>query len=149
MIERRRRPPPPPSFLNYPERLAVPLLRQSHDIADGVGLDGGHSGVHVTGVELVAAQEVELHHALESLEVGLLIDGELHVAVLDGHHHVGDQVETASVDPASQAFLVDHLGDDARALRLSEAFMKEVVANFDNDWELTGAEIDAALARLE
>ena len=47
------------------------------------------------------------------------------------------------------AILVDHLGDNERALRLSEAFMKDVVANLDNDWELTGADIDAALEKLE
>ena len=43
------------------------------------------------------------------------------------------------------AILVDYLGDDARAIRLSEPFMKEVVANLDNDWHLSGAQIDAAL----
>src|SRR5579859_3666261 len=47
------------------------------------------------------------------------------------------------------AILVDHLGDNARAIRLSEPFMKEVVANLDNDWRLTGAEIDAALGGIE
>ena len=43
------------------------------------------------------------------------------------------------------AILVDYLGDHARAIRLSEPFMKEVVANLDNDWQLSGAQIDAAL----
>ena len=47
------------------------------------------------------------------------------------------------------AILVDHLGDNNRALRLTEPFMKAVVANFDNDWQLTGAEIDAAIRDLE
>ena len=40
------------------------------------------------------------------------------------------------------AILVDYLGDNGRALRLSEPFMTKVVANLDNDWRLTGAEID-------
>jgi hypothetical protein len=44
--------------------------------------------------------------------------------------------------------LADHLGDDARALALHEAFMREVVADLDNSWELTSADIDAALAGL-
>lgn len=57
--------------------------------------------------------------------------------------------EGESPQQLALAILVDHLGDDARALRLSEAFMAAVVANFDNDWVLTGAEIDAALERLE
>ena len=44
------------------------------------------------------------------------------------------------------ALLADHLGDDAKALALYEPFMKRVVAELDNSWELTSAEIDAALA---
>jgi hypothetical protein len=47
------------------------------------------------------------------------------------------------------ALLADHLGDDARALRLYERFMHAIVAELDNSWELTSAEIDAALAGLE
>ena len=57
--------------------------------------------------------------------------------------------EGESPQQLALAILAHHLGDDERALRQSEAFMKDVVANFDNDWELTGAEIDAALAQLE
>lgn len=47
------------------------------------------------------------------------------------------------------AILVDYLGDHARAIRLSEPFMRAVVANLDNDWRLSGAEIDAVLRELE
>jgi hypothetical protein len=47
------------------------------------------------------------------------------------------------------ALLVEHLGDNERAIRLSEAFMRKVVANLDNDWVLTGAEIDTAIAEIE
>jgi Family of unknown function (DUF6166) len=47
------------------------------------------------------------------------------------------------------AILADYLGDKDRAVRLSEPFMKLVVANLDNDWQLTGAEIDAAVRTLE
>jgi hypothetical protein len=46
------------------------------------------------------------------------------------------------------ALLADHLGDDGRALQLYEPFMRAVVAELDNSWELTSAEIDAALASL-
>ena len=46
------------------------------------------------------------------------------------------------------ALLCDHLGDPARALALTEPFMRSVVAELDNGWELTGAEIGAALGRL-
>jgi Family of unknown function (DUF6166) len=47
------------------------------------------------------------------------------------------------------AILVDHLCDNERAIRLSEPFMKKIVANLDNDWRLTGEEVDAAVRELE
>jgi Family of unknown function (DUF6166) len=47
------------------------------------------------------------------------------------------------------AILVDHLGDNDRAIRLSEPFMREVVANLDNDWQLNGNEVEAAIRGLE
>ena len=40
------------------------------------------------------------------------------------------------------AILFDRLGDKERAIKLCEPFMKTVVANLDNDWKLTGEEID-------
>jgi hypothetical protein len=46
------------------------------------------------------------------------------------------------------AVLADHLGDDAKALGLSEAFMRAVVAYLDNAWSLTSADIDEALAEM-
>jgi hypothetical protein len=46
------------------------------------------------------------------------------------------------------ALLADHLGDSAKALALYEPFMRRVVAELDNSWELTSADIDAALAEL-
>jgi len=46
------------------------------------------------------------------------------------------------------ALLADHLGDDDAALALYEPFMRTIVAELDNSWELTGADIDAALAEL-
>ncbi len=47
------------------------------------------------------------------------------------------------------ALLADHLGDDAKALRLYQPFMRAVVAELDNSWELTSTEIDAALRGIE
>jgi hypothetical protein len=41
------------------------------------------------------------------------------------------------------AILFDHLGDKERAIGLSEPYMKDVVANLDNDWTLTGSEVGA------
>lgn len=46
------------------------------------------------------------------------------------------------------ALLCDHLGDPARALPLVEPFMRQVVAQLDNAWELTSEELDAELAAL-
>jgi hypothetical protein len=43
------------------------------------------------------------------------------------------------------AILFDRLGDKDRAISLSEPFMKEIVANLDNDWTLGGDEIDRFL----
>jgi hypothetical protein len=53
-------------------------------------------------------------------------------------------------EPAQLAFaiLADHWGDDGRALRHHDAFMRTVVANFSNEWEMTDADIDAALAAI-
>ena len=47
------------------------------------------------------------------------------------------------------AVLADYLGENDRALRLSEAFMKKIIANLDNDWTLTGSDIDTALKEIE
>ena len=47
------------------------------------------------------------------------------------------------------ALLADHLGDGARALALYEPFMRHLVAELDNSWELSSADIDAALAELK
>ncbi len=47
------------------------------------------------------------------------------------------------------AILADYLGDNARAIRLSEPFMKQIVANLDNDWQLTGADNDVAVRSIE
>ena len=47
------------------------------------------------------------------------------------------------------AVLVDFLGDNVRAIQLSRPFMREVVANLDNDWRLTGSEIEDAVRKLE
>lgn len=43
------------------------------------------------------------------------------------------------------ALLADHTGDDSQALALYDRFMRAVVAELDNSWELTSADIEAAL----
>jgi hypothetical protein len=56
--------------------------------------------------------------------------------------------EGESPQQLALAILMDHLDDAARAIRLSHGFMQRVVANFDNDWRLTAAEVDAAIRIL-
>jgi hypothetical protein len=46
------------------------------------------------------------------------------------------------------AILLDHFGDPARALAEHEGFMRNVVANFDNEWEMTSADVARALANI-
>jgi hypothetical protein len=46
------------------------------------------------------------------------------------------------------ALLVDHLGDHAAAKLAAEPFMRAVVANFGNEWEMTSDDLDLALTAL-
>jgi hypothetical protein len=53
--------------------------------------------------------------------------------------------EGESPQQLALAILYDFLGDKNPAIALSEPFMKEVIANLDNDWVLTGTDIEAFL----
>jgi hypothetical protein len=57
--------------------------------------------------------------------------------------------EGANPQQLALAILFDYLGDKERAIGLSEPFMKEIVADLDQDWTLNGDEIDAFLRRRE
>jgi Family of unknown function (DUF6166) len=57
--------------------------------------------------------------------------------------------EGESPQQLALAILFDHLGDQDRAIRLAEPFMKKVVANFDNDWTLRSEEIAAYIGETE
>ena len=46
------------------------------------------------------------------------------------------------------AILVDHLGDKDEAKALVEPFMLAVVANFENEWEMSSTDIDEALGAI-
>jgi hypothetical protein len=46
------------------------------------------------------------------------------------------------------ALLADYLGDHAAAKAKVEPFMRAVVANFGNEWEMSSADIELALAAL-
>ena len=47
------------------------------------------------------------------------------------------------------ALLADHLGEEQRALALSESFMSNIIAELDNDWELTSDDLDQALSGIK
>jgi hypothetical protein len=57
--------------------------------------------------------------------------------------------EGESPQQLALAILYDHLGDRTRAIGLSERFMQRVVANLDNDWELTSDDVDRAIREIE
>lgn len=46
------------------------------------------------------------------------------------------------------ALLNDHFGEPAGALKHYEAFMRRVVANFNNEWEMTSGDIETALSNI-
>src|SRR6201989_3219744 len=54
--------------------------------------------------------------------------------------------EGESPQQLALAILYDHLGDKDRAVRLSQSFMMEIVANLDNDWTIDEPVIDAFLS---
>jgi len=70
---------------------------------------------------------------------------------LDEHYEVGRftrfgfewTYEGDSPQQLALAILFDRLGNKERAIKLSGPFMKTVIANLDNDWKLTGEDIDA------
>jgi hypothetical protein len=47
------------------------------------------------------------------------------------------------------AILADHTGSPERALSLYKPFMTHIVANFDNEWEMTGDDVEEAVNALE
>jgi len=51
-------------------------------------------------------------------------------------------------DQLALALLAHHLGDPAKALAHHDAFMRQIVANFGNEWEMTSADMDEALKSI-
>lgn len=46
------------------------------------------------------------------------------------------------------AMLAEHLGDDQEALAKHRSFMEAIVANFNNEWEMTEEDIGIALKNI-
>ncbi len=84
--------------------------------------------------------------------IRVTVDGEL----LDQQLHVRQFTDlgfewTYEGDSPRQlalAILVHHLGDEEKALALCEQFMKSVIAQLDNEWQLTSEDIDNALSKI-
>ncbi|MGI9479234.1 MAG: DUF6166 domain-containing protein [Hyphomicrobiaceae bacterium] len=80
------------------------------------------------------------------------VDGEPLDQRLDLKTITDDGFEWSFEGPASAqlalAILADHTGDDAKALRLHEPFMREIVANFANEWQLTSDDVEDAVTAL-
>ena len=57
--------------------------------------------------------------------------------------------EGESPQQLALAILFDYLGDKDRAVRLCEAFMQDVIANLDNDWTISGDQIEIFLQRSD
>ena len=84
--------------------------------------------------------------------IKVTVDGRPLDQRLDLHRYTANGFEWSYEGPEPRqlalAMLAEHLGDSAKALALVEPFMKGVVANFGNEWEMTTAYIDAALDAL-
>ena len=89
--------------------------------------------------------------------VKVTVDGRPLDQRADLHRYTANGFEWSYEGPEprqlSLAILAAHLGDntDAKAAEIKtlvEPFMKAIVANFGNEWEMTSADIDAALAAL-
>jgi hypothetical protein len=84
--------------------------------------------------------------------IKVTVDGQPLDQRLDLHRYTANGFEWSYEGPEPRqlalAILAEHLGDPARAQALVEPFMKAVVANFGNEWEMTSADIDAVLDAL-
>jgi hypothetical protein len=84
--------------------------------------------------------------------VKVTVDGKPLDQRLDLHRYTANGFEWSYEGPEPRqlalAILAAHLGDAAQAKVMVEPFMKAVVANFGNEWEMTSADIDAALSQL-
>jgi hypothetical protein len=84
--------------------------------------------------------------------IKVTVDGRPLDQRLDLHRYTANGFEWSYEGPEPRqlalAMLAEHLDDPTHALPLVEPFMKAVVANFGNEWEMTSADIDAALDAL-
>ncbi|MGI9520351.1 MAG: DUF6166 domain-containing protein [Hyphomicrobiaceae bacterium] len=81
------------------------------------------------------------------------VDDELLGDAIDIKPLCRDGFEWGFEGPASAqlalAILHNHLDDTERSIRLYQPFMREIVANFANEWVMTSHDIDDAIADIE
>lgn len=84
--------------------------------------------------------------------IQVTVDGQPLAERLDLKTLSEDGFEWGYEGPASAqlalAILADHLGDDGKALRLYEPFMREIIANCANEWVLTSPDVTDAVTAL-
>lgn len=76
---------------------------------------------------------------------GRPLDDRLSVHVYDNKGFEWSYIGSAPSQLAL-ALLMDHLNDAEKAKALVASFVENVIANLDNDWDLTSEDIDRALA---
>ena len=84
--------------------------------------------------------------------VKVTVDGKPLDQRLDLHRYTANGFEWSYEGPEPRqlalALLVNHLGDKGIAKANVEPFMRAVVANFGNEWEMTSVDLDQALSAL-
>jgi hypothetical protein len=84
--------------------------------------------------------------------VKVSVDGRPLDQRLDLHRYTANGFEWSYEGPEPRqlalAILAEHLNEAPSAKALVEPFMKAIVANFGNEWEMTSADIDDALSAL-
>ncbi len=82
--------------------------------------------------------------------VVVTVDGEAleEQAELPGFSRGGFEWSYEGNGPSQLAYaiLVDHFGDTRKAVESQARFMRAAVANFQNEWQMTSADIDRILA---
>jgi hypothetical protein len=84
--------------------------------------------------------------------ISVLVDGKTlpHYYEVQRFAQHGFEWSYEGPEPTQLAFalLYDHSGDAALSRDFAQPFMKRIVANCHNDWEMTSADIDAAITGL-
>ncbi|GMG82410.1 hypothetical protein LNKW23_16230 [Paralimibaculum aggregatum] len=116
----------------------------------GKGIIGRMEEPEVAGTETGTGKRYVGERTIDGCQV--LVDGEPLDEALEVRAISSDGFEWSyeGEGPEQLAFaiLYDHFGDAERASARCTSFMRAVVANFNNDWEMTTHDIDRALENI-